>query len=110
MTPLRRDPCHNLFCQAWGTKQFSLYPAGDDFDDAVMDVFPRESLLRNTSRIDLEDRLADAISPKHEKFYENASKKGVRVLLRPGEILFMPRGTWHFVKARSACFSVSYWW
>ena len=37
VTPLHRDPYHNVLCQAWGTKRFLLYPGSDA---AHKDAFP----------------------------------------------------------------------
>ena len=102
VTPLHRDPYHNVLCQAWGTKRFLLYPGSDA---KHMDAFPRNSLLRNTSRIDPE-RL-ESVSAGFEKA---AAARGARVDVRGGEALFMPAGTWHHVRAITPSFSVSYWW
>ena len=30
--------------------------------------------------------------------------------LRPGDMLFIPRGTWHYVKATAPSVSVNFWW
>lgn len=32
------------------------------------------------------------------------------VLLRPGQMLYIPPKWWHFVKSASVSFSVSFWW
>lgn len=32
------------------------------------------------------------------------------VELGPGEALYIPRGHWHYVRALTASFSVSFWW
>ena len=102
VTPLHRDPYHNVLCQAWGTKRFLLYPGSDA---AHMDAFPRNSLLRNTSRIDPE-RLGSVPA----RFAKAAAARGARVDVRGGEALFMPAGTWHHVRAVTPSFSVSFWW
>jgi len=107
VTPLHRDPYHNFLCQAWGTKRFLLYP---NSDVAHMDVFPKHSLLRNTSRIDPERLDEEEYAEKHVSFAKAAAARGARVDVRAGEALFMPAGTWHHVRATTPSFSVSYWW
>lgn len=107
VTPLHRDPYQNFLCQAWGTKRFLLYP---NSDAAHMDVFPRDSLLRNTSRIDPERLDEEKYAEKHAPFAKAAAARGARVDVRAGEALFMPAGTWHHVRATTPSFSVSYWW
>jgi lysine-specific demethylase 8 len=75
-----------------------------------MDVFPKHSLLRNTSRIDPERLDEEEYAEKHVSFAKAAAARGARVDVRGGEALFMPAGTWHHVRAITPSFSVSYWW
>jgi len=103
-TPLHRDPYHNLFCQAWGAKAVTMFPAAAD-DDAMC-AYPRShGFLRNTSRVD------DAETPDPKRF-PTFARHVARwdAELAGGDALFMPAGTWHQVRARDASLSVSYWW
>ena len=101
VTPLHRDPYHNLLCQVWGSKLVYLYKAEDE---ARVYPFPN-GFLRNTSRVDAE-------SPDIDRYPLFKSASRWEVILGPGEMLFMPAKTWHYVRATgdSCSLSVSYWW
>ena len=34
----------------------------------------------------------------------------VDCVLEPGQMLYIPSGWWHFVKAMGVSFSISFWW
>lgn len=99
VTPLHRDPYHNLLCQAWGEKRVLMFRAQDS--DAMY-PFPG-GFLRNASRVDAEAPDLDA----HPAF---ATAPRWETSLRPGEMLFMPARLWHHVRAETASLSVSHWW
>ena len=99
ITPLHRDPYHNLLCQAWGEKRVLMFRAQDS--DAM---YPFSGgFLRNASRVDAEAPDLDA----HPAF---ATVPRWETLLRPGEMLFMPARLWHHVRAETASLSLSHWW
>jgi lysine-specific demethylase 8 len=74
------DPCHTA----------RLYPHG-------------QGMHTNTSQVDVES--VDAA-----RFPLFAGAPHVDAVLRPGDMLYMPPRWWHFVKATSLSFSVSFWW
>jgi len=79
VTPLHHDTTNILFFQIHGRKEFRLVSPFDA--DAVVDA---------------------------EGFYSNAkNKRGERVVLSPGDALFLPAGWWHEVKALDASISFS---
>ena len=99
VTPLHRDPYHNLLCQAWGEKRVLMFRAQDS--DAM---YPFSGgFLRNASRVDAEAPDLDA----HPAF---ATVPRWETSLRPGEMLFMPARLWHHVRAETASLSLSHWW
>jgi lysine-specific demethylase 8 len=50
VTPLHRDPYHNVLCQVWGTKLVRMYRAAD-----APSLYPFPGgFLRNTSQVDVE--------------------------------------------------------
>jgi len=137
-TPLHRDPYDNLLCQAHGRKRVRLYAARHG-DALYAFAPPAPDVLRNTSRVSLDLRLASdaeqqvlllrqeencasatdatAFAPPFLDAQRQAAAFPLfaaapfwEVDLAPGEALAIPRGTWHAVLSLDAAVSVSYWW
>ncbi|CAL1532357.1 unnamed protein product [Lymnaea stagnalis] len=67
-------------------------------------MYPHEGhLLHNTSQIDLD-------SPDLDQFPKFANLPCLECVLKPGDMLYIPPGHWHYVKSLSVSFSVSFWW
>lgn len=98
MSPLHFDPKDNLLCQIVGSKYLRLY-APDESDK----LYPVEGLLSNTSQVRVE-------APDADKFPLFSQAKYLECVLQEGEMLFIPRKHWHYVKSLSTSFSVSFWW
>lgn len=99
ISPMHHDPKHNLLCQVFGYKRIILAAPADSCN-----LYPFEgNLLGNTSQIDAEHLDVDAF-PLVEKV------KFYRITLYRGEMLYIPPKWWHYVKALSKSFSVSFWW
>lgn len=96
VTPLHTDPAHNLLAQAVGTKYVRLYPPA-----AGAAMRPAAGLQGNSSTLELDDP-GSAAELAGQPFFE--------ALLTPGLMLYIPPGWWHYVKATSLSFSVSFWW
>lgn len=114
VSPLHFDDRDNLFVQVMGVKYIRLYSR----DIPQEKIYPQrqDSLLRNTSQVDI-----DLLDEKEMKLYEEShlfpgffepdTHLFMReALLQEGDLLFIPRGTWHFVKSLSTSFSISFWW
>jgi lysine-specific demethylase 8 len=52
----------------------------------------------------------DLDAPDLARFPDAAGLPFADCLLRPGQLLFIPRGWWHYVRAATISFSVSFWW
>lgn len=104
LSPLHRDPYHNLLCQVHGTKAVWLFPPGDGEALLPCDDFR----TANTSRI-LDPRPPDAV----RRWPSLATTSPQACTLAPGDALFMPKGWWHVVQASEECAfaaSVNFWW
>ena len=58
---------------------------------------------RAAAQVDVEDPQAATVWPRF------AEARQWTCVLAPGELLYIPRGWWHHVRALSASFSVSFW-
>jgi [histone H3]-dimethyl/trimethyl-L-lysine36 demethylase len=99
VSPLHYDPQHNLLAQVVGAKYVRLY-----HPRYSKELCPyQEGLTTNTSQVDLD----------HPGPEQRGALRGVpfeECVLGAGQMLYIPPGWWHYVKALSTSFSVSFWW
>jgi len=98
VSPNHFDPSENFLSQAVGCKYIRLYsPACTDH----LYPFP-DKLLHNTSQVQID-------SPDLAKFPLFSKAEYTECVLRPGDMLYIPKGWWHYVRSLSISFSVSFW-
>ncbi|XP_062846412.1 lysine-specific demethylase 8 [Trichomycterus rosablanca] len=99
ISPLHQDPEQNFLAQVVGRKYIRLYSP-----EETENLYPHQSqLLHNTSQVDVEN-------PDVMQFPDFLKASYQECVLQPGDVLFIPKQHWHYVRALELSFSVSFWW
>ncbi|OKH99348.1 hypothetical protein A6A06_25710 [Streptomyces sp. CB02923] len=93
---LHSDLKDNLFCQVWGEKDVTLLAWRDS-----RAAYPFPDNLVN-SQVDLG-------APDLKRFPRLGRVRFWHVRMGPGDLLYMPRGCWHDVRARTPSISINHW-
>ncbi len=97
VTPLHQDLPHNFSAQLFGRKRWLLYPpASPVYRNAPWSRAP------NFSGVDPE-------RPDLARFPRFSSAKPLGCVLMPGEVLFIPRFTWHHVRSLDDNSAINFW-
>jgi lysine-specific demethylase 8 len=97
ISSMHTDAKHNLLCQVIGEKLIILASPAE-----TMNLYPYDSILSNTSQIDAENL-------DFEKFPLTKKVKFKRIILRAGEMLYIPKNYWHYVRSLTPSISISFW-
>eukprot|EP00968_Pinguiococcus_pyrenoidosus_P016832 scaffold1638_cov258-Pinguiococcus_pyrenoidosus.AAC.56 len=81
-----------------GRKLVCLYQA-----TRSSEMYRTEGTLFNTSQVDPE-------GVDRERFPDFPAVPDLWTVLDEGEMLFIPYGCWHYIRALDNAFSVSFWW
>ena len=93
------DQDFNFFVQLIGKKRFTLWPPSQH---ELMYPYPRVHPLWHKSRVNCR-------TPDITQFPNFAKTKALQIVLGPGDILFVPPYTWHYVETLSPSVSLSTW-
>jgi lysine-specific demethylase 8 len=99
-TPLHFDSYDNLFVQLVGAKYLRIYDQSES-----------GKLYVNKSGYGLQGNMSDVDCEK-EDFSKHSlaeTAKFQEVLLRPGDAIYIPSRTWHYVRSLSTSVSINYW-
>jgi len=100
-SPLHFDESENFLTQVFGFKRVTLYPpsCGPNLYPALGDRHPHCSQV-------------NIFKPDLVRFprYADAASSEVRCNLRPGDMLYIPKGWWHAVESVDVSISVNIWW
>ena len=93
------DQDYNVFVQLVGEKKFILW---SPWQHELMYVYPRVHPMWHKSRINF-------ANPNIVKFPNFANSKAIEVVVQPGDVLYIPPYTWHYVETLSPSVSLSTW-
>ena len=99
-TPLHMDLPDNLFAQIVGRKRVTLFAPRNEL---WMYRSPPWSSGPQISRVDSEN-------PDYQRFPRFRNARGIRFILAPGELLYLPRYWWHQMRSLETSVSTNHWW
>jgi lysine-specific demethylase 8 len=98
-SPCHHDPYQNILCQIFGEKEVILFAPSESEK-----LYPAYGTLqKNTSLVDFENPDFDS----HPLFLKAV---GYRAVLQKGDAVFIPKGWWHYCRAKEESCSVNFWW
>ena len=97
VTGFHYDSLHNLLAQVKGKKLVILVSPSDNKNMYVSDKFEYGAI---SSQVDINNYNEE----KHPKFRE---AKYFSVVLEPGDVIYIPKGWWHYVRSLETSISIS---
>jgi len=98
VSPLHNDPYHNLYLQVVGRKYVRIYSISE-----TASLYPMKGERCNTSNVNVDDP-NDKLYP----LFKDAPYQ--EVVLEPGDMLYIPRLSWHYIRSLEPSINVSMWW
>jgi lysine-specific demethylase 8 len=97
VSPIHNDPYHNTLAQIVGSKYIRIYDT-----DQSHRLYPKLNHLGHNSQVDVE-------APDYTVFPLFKDTPCWQTILKPGELLYIPRNAWHYVRSLETSFSASFW-
>lgn len=97
ISTMHTDDKHNFLCQVVGEKLIILASPNE-----TDNLYPYEGLLSNTSQVDAENL-------DFKNFPKLKDVKFQRIILKAGEMLYIPKLYWHYVRSLTPSISISFW-
>ena len=102
VTSLHSDPSDNLLCQVAGYKYFRLYAL-----DQTPKLYATTQRANNTNSFGTSPIRCELPLPPEHSLAEDAEY--VEGILAPGDMLFLPKSMWHYVRSLTTSVSVNFW-
>ena len=102
VTSLHSDPSDNLLCQCAGFKYFRLYALSETPKLHATTLRAANTNSFGTAPI----RVEAPLPPEHASAADADFVEGI---LRPGDMLFIPKSVWHYVRSLTTSVSINYW-
>ena len=93
------DQDYNFFVQLRGRKRFTLWSPSQH---ELLYMYPRVHPLWHKSRVNFR-------APDLSRFPDFAKSRALQIVLGPGDVLYVPPYTWHYVETLSPSVSLSTW-
>ncbi|XP_070509952.1 bifunctional peptidase and arginyl-hydroxylase JMJD5 [Chironomus tepperi] len=97
ISTMHTDDKHNFLCQVVGEKLIILASPKESEN-----LYPYEGLLNNTTQVDVENL-------DFAKFPNVKNVKFQRIVLKAGQMLYIPKLHWHYVRSLTPSISISFW-
>lgn len=110
VSPLHFDPLDNLLIQFVGRKRVFLFPSDDpassigNVEKSMWHYAGSDMGQKNTSPVNIEDVDLN----KFPRFSQ--APEALECILKPGDILFIPKRWWHHVRSLDTSVSANIWW
>lgn len=105
-TAIHRDPYLNLLCQVSGYKYVRIYAVSETPHLYVADTDTLRGSNVNTFTRSPVDPESPSVSREHPRAL---AAKFLETILAPGDVLFVPKGHWHYVRSLTSSVSVNFW-
>ena len=102
VTSLHSDPSDNLLCQVAGFKYFRLYALSETSKLHATVLRAQNTNSFGTSPVRVE-------APIPPEYASAAEAEFVEGILQPGDMLFIPKSVWHYVRSLTTSVSINFW-